>query len=176
MDLCKHAYYSDKKEYFPLLYCKLRGEGGRCIYSKKCLKVEKFVPLENEMWRECAEYIMDKVKNIPNGSYFVQANRPNKQGKLYLYVLVEDNKIERILSNFTELEQDYVYLRKLSNDKYEISLTPFEKETKDVEKMVEKEENNIEKTVIKEDVPVKKEYNTIKKSNTRGRKKKETLE
>lgn len=166
MDLCKHAYYSDKKEYFPILYCKLRGESGRCIYSKKCLKVEKFVPLENEMWRECAEYIMDKIKNIPNGSCFVQATRPNKQGKLYLYVIVEDNKAEKILSNFTELKQDYVYIRKTSTNKYEVSLTPFKEDIKNIEETVKIEEKNIEETVI----------NTAKKSNTRGRKKKETLE
>lgn len=127
MDLCKYAYYSDRKEYFPILYCKLKGENGRCIYSKKCLKVEKFIPLENEMWRECAEYIMEKRKNIPVGSYFIQTTRPNKHGNLFLYVLIEDNKIEKILSNFTNIDQDYIYLKN-KNGKYEISLKPFEEE------------------------------------------------
>lgn len=127
MDLCKYAYYSDKKEYFPILYCKLKGEDGRCVYSKKCLKVEKFIPLENEMWRECAEYIMEERKNIPEGSYFVQATRPNRQGKLFLYVLVEENKIEKIFSNLTKLEQNYIYLRK-TNGIYETSIEPFKEE------------------------------------------------
>lgn len=160
MDLCKYAYYSDKKEYFPILYCKLRGENGRCVYSKKCLKVEKFVPMENEMWRECAEYIMEKRKSIPVGSYFIQATRPNKQGRLFLYVLIDDDKIERILSNFTKLEQDYIYLRK-NNDKYEISLEPFKEEIK-------KKTNNIT-------IHVNDEFTEIKKEK-RGRKKKSVEE
>ena len=72
---------------------------------------------------------MEKRKDIPSGSYFVQTTRPNKNGNLFLYVLVEDDKIEKILSSFKELKQNYVYLKKKDNG-YEVSLEPFKKETK----------------------------------------------
>ena len=123
MDLCEHAYYKPEEKYIPRLYCKL--EDKVCIYTKKCLKVDRFVPLEGEKWRECYKYIMDKRKNIPKGSYFVQVTKPNKNGKLYLYVLTEEDKIERILSKFDKLEQDYVYLRKTAMGTYQVSLEPF---------------------------------------------------
>ena len=176
MDLCEHAYYSEREKYFPVLYCKLRGESGRCIYSKRCIKLERFSPLENEMWRACAEYNMEKAKNIPVGSYYVQTTRPNKQGKLFLYVLVQENKIERILSNFTKLDQDYIYLKKNSSNGYEISLTPIA----DVEVETIPQEEIVETNTVEE---IKEETNNIepiksvpvKKSN-RGRKKKEVID
>ena len=122
MDLCKYAYYKSEEKYFPNLYCSI--DDKRCMYSKKCLKVEKFVPLENEMWRECYKFIMEKRKSIPKDSYFVQTYRPNRNGKLYLYIVMDD-KVERILSNFTEINQDYVYVKRLSNNEYKVSLVPF---------------------------------------------------
>ena len=122
MDLCKYAYYKSEEKYFPNLYCNI--DNNRCMYSKKCLKVEKFVPLENEMWRECYKFIMEKRKSIPKDSYFVQTYRPNRNGKLYLYIVMDD-KVERILSNFTEINQDYVYVKRLSNNEYKVSLVPF---------------------------------------------------
>ena len=122
MDLCKYAYYKSEEKYFPNLYCSI--DDKRCMYSKKCLKVEKFVPLENEMWRECYKFIMEKRKIIPKDSYFVQTYRPNRNGKLYLYVVIDD-KVERILSNFTEINQDYVYIKRLSDNEYKVSLVPF---------------------------------------------------
>ena len=122
MDLCKYAYYKSEEKYFPNLYCSI--DDKRCMYSKKCLKVEKFVPLENEMWRECYKFIMEKRKIIPKDSYFVQTYRPNRNGKLYLYIVMDD-KVERILSNFTEINQDYVYVKRLSNNEYKVSLVPF---------------------------------------------------
>ena len=125
MDMCKYAYYNPEEKYYPYLYCKV-DYNKRCIYSKKCQKLEKFVPLENEMWRECPKYIMEKIKNIPKGSSLVQMYRPNKNGKLYLYVVINENEVEKILTDFTELNQDYVYLKKI-NKEYKISLTPFVK-------------------------------------------------
>lgn len=122
MDMCKYAFYKPEEKYFPYLYCNI--DNKRCIYAKKCLKVEKFIPLENEMWRECHKYIMEKVKNIPKGSYLIQAYRPNKNGKLYLYIVMGENEIERILTDFTEINQDYIYVKKV-NKEYKISLTPF---------------------------------------------------
>lgn len=122
MDLCEHAFYKPEEKYTPRLYCKI--EDKMCMYSKRCLKVDRFIPLEGEKWKECYIYIMEKRKNIPKGSYLVQTTRPHKSGKLYLYVLVEDDKIEKILSNFDKLEQDYIYLRKNATGGYQVSLEP----------------------------------------------------
>lgn len=119
MDLCEHAYYKPEEKYMPYLYCSI--DDKRCVYSKKCMKVERFVPLENEMWKECYKFIMQKRKNIPKDSYFVQTYRPNRKGKLILYIAMDDTT-KKIQSDFTELNQDYVYI-----DGDIVSLTPIEK-------------------------------------------------
>ena len=155
MDLCEHAFYKPEEKYTPSLYCKV--DEKRCIYSKRCLKVDRFIPLEGEKWRECYKYIMEKRRNIPEGSYLVQVTRPHKSGKLYLYVLVEDNKIERILSNFNKIDQDYVYLKKVNNG-YQVSLTPFKVE---IETKVEPKEIVVESKEI-EEKPKKRNYNKKK--------------
>ena len=144
MDLCEHAFYKPEEKYTPRLYCNI--EDKVCIYSKRCLKVDRFIPLEGEKWRECYKYIMDKRKNIPQGSYLVQLTRPNKNGKLYLYVLTEDDKIEKILSNFEKLEQEFVYLRKTAMGSYQVSLEPFTIKQSKIEETVETEELKIEET------------------------------
>ena len=175
MDLCEHAFYKPEEKYTPRLYCKT--DDNLCIYSKRCLKVDRFIPLEGEKWRECYKYIMEKRKNIPQGSYLVQATRPNKNGKLYLYVLTDEDKVERILSNFTKLEQEYVYLRKSVNG-YQIGLEPFvitqsevkpkvKEKVEEVEFMnkpeIETKEIEVETKEI-EDKPKKRTYNK-KKNN-----------
>ena len=166
MDLCEHAFYKPEEKYMPRLYCKV--EDNICIYSKKCLKVDRFVPLEGEKWKECYIYIMEKRKNIPQGSYLVQTTRLNKSGKLYLYVLTDENKIERILSNFTKLDQEYVYLKKSENG-YQISLKPFSK-VEEIEFMnkpeIETKEVEVETKEV-EDKPKKRTYNKKKNNETK---------
>ena len=159
MSLCDYAFYKDNEKYYPHLYCQIDNKW--CVYVKRCEKVEKFIPIDDNIWEECGKYIMEKRKDIPKGSYFVQTTRPNKQGKLFLYILIDDNKIERILSNFKELKQNYVYLNK-SDKGYEISLEPFKEETKIVEKdnivihvneelVTEKKRGRKKKNSVKED-------------------------
>lgn len=124
---CKYQFYDKNERFYPHLYCKLR-DVGYCIYSKRCDMVEKFIPLDGEKWKECGLYIMEQQKEIPNGSYFVQTYRTSKDGGLYLYVVVND-RIEKIKTNLTELNQCYVYLKEGLED-YQVSLTPFvEKKT-----------------------------------------------
>ena len=178
MDLCEHAFYKPEEKYTPSLYCRIEDDK-RCIYSKRCLKVDRFIPLEGEKWRECYRYIMEKRKNIPKGSYLVQTTRPNKSGKLYLYVLTDEDKIERILSNFTKLDQEYVYLRKTAMGGYQVGLEPFTITQSDVqpkkEEKIEIEEEPFmnepeieieeEKVEVKEK-PKKRTYNKKKKNET----------
>ena len=123
---CPYEFYKPEEQYFPRLYCKCSGK--YCIYSKRCMIHEKYIAIEGDKWKECYMYIESEQKNIPNGSYFVQSSRPNRNGKLYLYVVIKGN-VERILSNFTVLNQHYVYLKQ-TNGVYEISLTPFKRKKK----------------------------------------------
>ena len=155
MDLCEHAFYKPEEKYTPRLYCKI--EDKMCIYSKRCLKVDRFIPLEGEKWKECYIYIMEKRKNIPKGSYLVQTTRPHKSGKLYLYVLVEDDKIEKILSNFDKLEQDYVYLRKNVTGGYQVSLEPIVITQSD---NIDNKEDIVEE--VEKEKPKKRNYNKKK--------------
>ena len=127
INMCEHMYYKDGENYFPYLYCKL--DEKRCPFSKRCLKEEKFIP-NGDLHKECYKMIENKIKNIPANSYFVQSYRPNRNGKLYLYVVMKD-KVEKILSNFTTLNQDYVYLKE-GLDGYEVSLTPFKSNTRKI--------------------------------------------
>ena len=161
MDLCEHAYYKPEEKYMPYLYCNI--DDKRCVYSKKCMKVERFVPLENEMWKECYKFIMQKRKNIPKDSYFVQTYRPNRVGKLILYVAMNDST-KKIQSDFTELNQDYVYI-----DGDVISLTPIEKKVIQSAKISydEIEENN-EKIV--NDSEIEKIEKKTSNNKKRGRK------
>ena len=127
---CPYEYYKEEETYYPRLYCNT--DNKYCMYSKKCLKVEKFVSIEGELWKECYKYVENKIKNIPNGSNFVESYRPNHKGKLYLYVVI-DGKVNRILSDFTEINQDYVYVKK-DGDNYKLSLVPFAKDTENKKK------------------------------------------
>lgn len=123
--MCKHMYYKDENEYFPRLYCNI--DDKLCLYSKACYKVNKYIPIDNK-WEECYKMIEDRIKEIPKDSYYVQSHRPNRSGKLYLYVVI-NSKVERILTNLIHIEQDYVYLKE-GLDGYEVSLTPFKNSTR----------------------------------------------
>lgn len=124
MSLCKYAYYKNEEKYCPRLYCRAKDDK-MCHYTKRCMKVDKFIPIEDNIWEECGIYIMEKRKEIPNGAYFVQTKRLDKKGNLFLYVVIND-KVEKILTNFKELKQDYVYLKE-TRDGYNVSLEPFKK-------------------------------------------------
>lgn len=128
--MCEHMYYENENEYFPRLYCKI--DNKLCLYQKKCLMKNRYISIEGELWKECYKYVENKIKNIPNGSNFVESYRPNHKGKLYLYVVI-DGKVNRILSDFTEINQDYVYVKK-DGDNYKLSLVPFVKDTESKKK------------------------------------------
>ena len=119
--MCQHMYYKDENEYFPRLYCKI--DNKLCLYQKKCLMKNRYIPIEDNLWKECYKMIKDKIKEIPQGSYYVQSYRPNRSGKLFLYVVINDH-VEKIPTELTSIDQDYVYLKE-GLDGYEVSLTPF---------------------------------------------------
>jgi L-fucose isomerase-like protein len=102
---------------------------------------------------------MNKRNDIPEGSYFVQTYRPNRAGRLILYVAMGDTT-KKIQSRFTKLDQDYVYI-----DGNTISLTPIEK--KNSEEIVKDSE------IVEESAPIKEKL--VEKSvhkKQRGRKSK----
>lgn len=83
----------------------------------------RYIPIEDNLWKECYKMIENKIKEIPQGSYYVQSYRPNRSGKLFLYVVINDH-VEKIPTELTSIDQDYVYLKE-GLDGYEVSLTPF---------------------------------------------------
>lgn len=123
---CPHCFYKEEEISYPRLYCKI--SGNYCLYTKKCIKHEKYIPIEGDKFKECFMYIDQQRKSIPSGAYFIQSSRPNRNGKLYLYVVIKD-RVERILSNFENIDQDYVYLRR-KDDGYEVSLRSFARKNK----------------------------------------------
>lgn len=122
--MCEFAYYDNKETFRPKLYCELQ-KGKPCIYSRFCVRTNKFVP--NDKMETCFMAIEKKKKDIPNESYYVRFVR-----KGYLYVEIDDKvvKVKDTIGNVN----NYVYLR-VKDGGYEASLTPFveEVEVKDVE-------------------------------------------
>lgn len=160
---CKYDYYKPNEKYCPRLYCSI--DDKQCIYTKKCLKLDKFIPLDGEMWKECYKYIMQRKKEIPAGSSLIQVQRPNKKGDIIIYVVVNDN-VEKIQTNFKEIKQEYVYLKEKIDGGYEVSLVPFKKEEQKTIEVKEgffeiKPEKNESKSVARRKYIQKKEKEKI---------------
>ncbi len=120
---CKYDYYKEEEKYCPYLYCKI--DDNRCIFSKRCLVVDKFIPMDGDVWKECPKYNMQMQKEIPNGANFIQTYRTDKRGNIILYVVM-DNKVEKINTKLKTINQNYIYVQD-GLDGYEVSLVPFEK-------------------------------------------------
>ena len=164
---CKYDYYKEEEKYCPYLYCKI--DDNRCIYSKRCLKVDRFIPMDGDVWKECPKYNMQMQKEIPSGANFVQTYRANKKGNLILYVVIND-KVEKIDTNLKELNQNYIYIQD-GLDGYEVSLVPFPEKTityTNNEEVVVFDDlvNNIENDIIVDDI------NTVKPVKKKSYKKK----
>lgn len=94
MGMCKYSYYDLNEKFYPRLYCK--ADDGYCINSKRCTLVEKYIPLDNFNEKECYKYCMEEKKKIPQDSFYVQTYRKRRNGKLFLYVDIND-KLEKYL-------------------------------------------------------------------------------
>lgn len=159
---CPYQYYIDDKQYLAKLYCKLNDKA--CIYSKRCDNVHRFIPMDNQ--EECYLYNMENQKNIPTGSYYIKVKRLNSQkDKLYVYVDI-DNTTVKILTNFAEINQDYIYVKKVDG-KYVVSLDNNFPITKVVEEI--KETKNEDVTTIIEEKPLT-TYTTKKTTKKRTNK------
>lgn len=107
--MCPYAFYKDNETYYPYLYCKL--DGKRCLYSKRCQKEEKYIPLDNQ--GECYKMIENIKHNIPTNSFYVQNSRPSPNGT-WLYVEFEGNVV-KVEIKIKDYNKDYVYLKKKSD-------------------------------------------------------------
>lgn len=116
--MCKYAYYKEEDKYFPRLYCKT--DDKFCIGAKRCNLQERYIPIEDYKFEECFKYVLEEQKHIPQGSYYIETYRKNKKGYLYLYIVIDD-KLERIETELTEINQNYIYF-----DGKQVSLTPFD--------------------------------------------------
>ena len=137
MSLCKYAFYKEEEKFFPHLYCQTDDKW--CPYVKRCDKVEKFIPIRDDVWEECGKYIMEKRKEIPEGSYFVQTSRLNRRGNLLIYVAMED-KTERIE---TQLKEPFKEEKKNENITIHIN-----------EELAEERKEKKGKRKVKEYIPV----------------------
>ncbi len=107
--MCPYAFYRDNETYYPYLYCKL--DGKRCLYSKRCQKEEKYIPLDNQ--GECYKMIENTKHNIPTNSFYVQNSRPSPNGT-WLYVEFEGNVV-KVEIKIKDYNKNYVYLKKKSD-------------------------------------------------------------
>ena len=114
---CKYQYYKDETEAIPYLYCNI--DNKRCIYSKRCDIVHRYISLDNQ--EECYKIMDEKEKDIPQGSYYIQAKRENQNG-VYLYVDIDGN-IYKINFADKNYDKDYIYITK-ENDVYIASSEP----------------------------------------------------
>lgn len=118
--MCEYNYYKDGENYYPRLYCNI--DDIYCIYSYRCAKHEKFLPMNNQ--EECYKYNMAKRENIPSGSKYIEFERRG-----FLYVEIDNNHVAKIPNTLGEFDQNYLYIKD-GIDGYEISLVPFiEKKT-----------------------------------------------
>ena len=154
---CKFEFYKKEEKYCPRLYCSVNN--GQCIYSKRCLKLDKFIPLDGEKWKECYRYNMEMQKEIPNGSVFVQLYRPNRKGDLIIYVVINDS-VEKIQTNLKQLNQNYVYVRE-GLEGYEVSLIPFPQKNYVKSKSVQRREAEQKRKYNKKDEIDEKEFSGL---------------
>jgi len=135
---CEYAYYKEEETYYPRLYCRLNNH--YCIYSKKCLKQERFIPTDNQ--GECYIMNMEKRKKIPKGSYYVRFEHKGN-----LFVEIDDSHVVQIKNTLSGVT-DYVYVKKVDNN-YEISLSPFPTENTLKEETPKKEKTDVRTTTKK---------------------------
>lgn len=112
MDKCNYGYYENLNEHMPRLKCKITK--GNCPYSKVCYVVNKYI-FNEDYWKECPMRIDEERKDIPKGAYYIQTKRLNKKGNYILYIVTDNDAIIEVYTNFTEVNQNYVYLYKTQN-------------------------------------------------------------
>ncbi len=138
--MCEYAYYDDKETFRQKLYCSLQ-KGKPCIYTRFCVRTNKFVPSNN--MESCFMVLEKKKRDIPVGSNYVRFTR-----KGYLYVEV-DGKVIKVRDAVGNVD-NYVFLRTTDRG-YEVSLNPFVEET---ESIVDIEVNSEIIDNVKEDIEI----------------------
>ena len=120
--MCPYGFYKEEETYYPRLYCKVKDT--YCIYSKRCDKHKKYIPLDN-IDGKCHIAKEGDRMNIPKDAYYVKVAKQRRSGKYSLYVDI-DGTLVKINTDFTEFNQSYIYLDKVDGV-YSPSLTPIKK-------------------------------------------------
>jgi len=115
--MCDFNFYEESEKTRPRLYCLIDKQ--LCPYSKMCNKENKFIAINDEQER-CVKRMTQLNKNIPSGALSIVTSRKNTEGKLILYISVDKDHTKKIQTNLTEINQNYIYIKK-----GEVSLTPF---------------------------------------------------
>lgn len=135
--MCQFTFYKDEEKgtYYPQLYCHITNRF--CLYRKKCIKESKYILIDGDSWKDC--YIMNDYladKKIPKDAYRVLSYNVRKNGKVYLYVKLNNDTTIKVESPNNEI-LEYVYLDKVDDD-YIAYSEPIEKKV--IPKKVEKKE------------------------------------
>ena len=115
---CKYAFYEEGKDK-PQIYCKLNNQ--ICLFSKFCVNQNKYIFRDGV--ENCYMANFESKKQVPSGASYV---RFVKNG--FLYVELTRDKVVKIKDTIGNVE-NYVYVRD-NNGEYEISLQPFDTQTK----------------------------------------------
>lgn len=154
--MCQFTFYKDEEKgtYYPQLYCHITDK--ECLYRKKCLTEGKYILIDGESWKDC--YIMNDyllTKNLPEGAYKVLTYNTRKNGKIELYVRLNEDTTIKVESPKNE-PLEYVYLDKVDG-KYIAYSEPIEKKS---------EPEKVEVPIVKENKSKKTKttYNGKKKN------------
>ena len=112
--ICQYGFYKEDEKK-PRLYCKLNKQF--CIYSKYCGNEKRYI--HTERYKEC--YIMNEQNNqtIPQGACRVIMI---KRG--VVFVEIEPDHLVQTPETIEGIT-NYVYIKRIGGNQFEISLTPF---------------------------------------------------
>lgn len=137
--MCQFAYYKKEEEgtYYPQLYCHITNKF--CMYRKKCLQEGKYILIDGNSWKDC--YIMNDYlfkQDAPKGAFKVVAHNVRKNGKVQLYVRLNENTTIKVDSPNNEILK-YVYIEEIGNGEYKAYIDEpkpkVEKEEKEIKKV-----------------------------------------
>ncbi len=131
---CQYGFYKKTETNRPKLYCKITND--LCIYSKLCLKVNKYI--YNDKSEECMIRKENNKKSIPNGAYYV---RFVKNG--YAYVELGDTVVKVKCDSLDNIT-NYIYIQQNNDGTYIGSLTPFMSNNNEPKKITKKRKNKVE--------------------------------
>ena len=82
---CPYSKYTNDE--YPVLICNLCNK--QCIYTKRCGKEQRYIPIADNIHEECIRYNMQILKENPN-RLIIKGERKSKRGG-YIYTVQLSN-------------------------------------------------------------------------------------